>query len=81
MDVQLHVSDYENLDYIPLKEFKEGWNHISILLRNNGVLYLLNNKVIKSTDQFNPHEIAVKIKNDTFLKIHNCEYPNKKRVT
>jgi hypothetical protein len=81
VEVQLHVSDYENLDYTHLKEFKKGWNHISIFLRNNSVLYLLNNEVIKSADQFNPHEIAVKTENDTFWKIHNYHFMMSENVT
>jgi hypothetical protein len=81
VEVQIFVNDYEDVDITHLKDLKKGWNHISIFLRNNSVFYLLDNKVIKSTDAFNPHEIAVKINDDTFWKIHSCEYPNKKTVT
>jgi hypothetical protein len=79
VEVQLYVNDHQNLDYMNLKDLKEGWCHISVFLRNNSVYYLLNNKVIKSLDAFNPHEITFKTKNDTFWKIHDCEYPNIER--
>jgi hypothetical protein len=75
VEVQLFVNDENNLDYINLKELK-GWCHISIYLRNHNVFYLLNNKLIKSVDAFNPHEITVKTSNDVFWKMHDCEYPN-----
>jgi hypothetical protein len=76
LEVELFVNDDQDLDFTHLKEFKKGWCHISILLRNNNVFYLLNNKIIKSVDAFNPHEITVKTKNDIFWKTHYCEYPN-----
>jgi hypothetical protein len=80
-EVELFVNDYEDVDITHLKDFKKGWNHISIFLRNNSVLYLLDNKVIKSADAFNPHEIAVKINDDTFWKIHSYQFMMSENVT
>jgi hypothetical protein len=77
VEVNLFVNDDQYLDFIHIEhEFKKGWNHISIFVRNSSVFYLLNKQVIKSVDAFNPYEITVKTKNDTFWKIHDCEYPN-----
>jgi hypothetical protein len=77
VEVNLFVNDDEYLDFTYIEHaFKKGWNHISIFVRNNSVFYLLNKQVIKSVDAFNPYEITVKTKNDTFWKIHDCEYPN-----
>ncbi|XP_068902353.1 uncharacterized protein [Tenebrio molitor] len=81
VEVKIFVNDYEDVNETHLKDFKKGWNHISIFLRNNSVLYLLNNEVIKSADQFNPHEIAVKTENDTFWKIHNYHFMMSENVT
>jgi hypothetical protein len=77
-EVHLFANDDQDFDYNDLKEFKNGWNHISIFLRNNNVFYLLNNKVIKSVDAFNPHNITIITNNDTLWKIHDCEYANAK---
>ncbi|XP_068900243.1 uncharacterized protein [Tenebrio molitor] len=84
VEVQLYVNDYQNLDHMnlkDLKDLKEGWCHISVFLRNNSVYYLLNNKVIKSVDAFNPHEITFKTKNDTFWKIHDYQFIMSEKVT
>jgi hypothetical protein len=80
VEVQLFVNDENNLDYINLKELK-GWCHISIYLRNHNVFYLLNNKLIKSVDAFNPHEITVKTSNDVFWKMHDYWFMMSETVT
>jgi hypothetical protein len=81
VEVHLYVNDDQNLDYTNLKDLNEGWYHISVFLRNNYVYYLLDNKVIKSVDTFNPHEITFKTENDTFWKIHDYQFIMSEKVT
>ncbi|XP_068901485.1 uncharacterized protein [Tenebrio molitor] len=80
-EVHLFANDDQDFDYNDLKEFKNGWNHISIFLRNNNVFYLLNNKVIKSVDAFNPHNITIITNNDTLWKIHDYQFIMSEKVT
>jgi hypothetical protein len=82
VEVNLFVNDDQYLDFTHIEhEFKKGWNHISIFVRNSSVFYLLNKQVIKSVDAFNPYEITVKTKNDTFWKIHDYQFMMSEKVT
>jgi hypothetical protein len=74
IDIAILVGVGEKQDYIPLKLPDERWNHISIILQNNNVVYLLNGKVVKRVIDFSPKELVIKPRKPTFLKIHNCKY-------
>ncbi|XP_068900708.1 uncharacterized protein [Tenebrio molitor] len=79
--VEMTISDDQKLYENYIKVQKNGWNHISFLIRNNSLFYLLNNKVIKREDGFHPHQIIVKTKNDIFWKIHNYQFMMSETVT
>jgi hypothetical protein len=74
VNIAVLLTDGENLDYNSLKLPDERWNHISIILQNNNVVYLLNGKVIKKVIDFSPKELVIKLRKPTFIKIHNCKY-------
>jgi hypothetical protein len=77
-EVELFVKNDQQHKAIILKDCKQKWCHISTFSRNNIFFYLDND--VKSVP-FNPYQINVKTKNDTFWKIHDCEYPNTKTMT
>jgi hypothetical protein len=62
------------MDYTTLKLPYERWNHISVILQNNNLVYLLNDEIIKKVIDFNPRDLVVKVRSPTFFKIHNCKY-------
>jgi hypothetical protein len=72
--IEVFVNDEDNLDYTTLRLPNKEWNHISIILQNNNVVYLLNGEVFKRVDEFSPRELVVKHRSPIFFKIHNCKY-------
>jgi hypothetical protein len=74
VEIEVFVQDWKNLDYMKLRLPDDGWNHISIILQNNNVVYLLNGEVLKRVDDFSPRILVVKPQSPTFFKIHNCKY-------
>jgi hypothetical protein len=81
VEIEVFVDDDEYLDYSELKLSEEGWNHLSILLQNNNLVYLLNDEVIKRVVDFSPRELVVKLHNPTFFKIHNYKFMQSDKVT
>jgi predicted metalloenzyme YecM len=80
VEIEIFIDDDQNLDYTKKRLPNEGWNHISIILQNNNVVYLLNGEVFKRVDDFSPRELVVKHRSPIFFKIHNCKYFNMSRV-
>jgi hypothetical protein len=74
VEIEVFVDDDQNLDYTKIRLPNEGWNHISITLQNNNVVYLLNGRIIKKVFDFSPRELVVKHRSPIFFKIHNCKY-------
>jgi hypothetical protein len=74
VEIEVFVNDEDNLDYTTLRLPNEEWNHISIILQNNNIVYLLNGEVFKRVDEFSPRELVVKHRSPIFFKIHNCKY-------
>jgi hypothetical protein len=81
LDLQLWLIDKQKFFNVHLRELKEGWNHIYISLRNNSILYFLNNKQINLLNGFNPHQIIVQSTNVTFWKIHDYQFMMSENVT
>jgi hypothetical protein len=81
IEIEVFVDDDEYLDYSELKLPDEGWNHLSILLHNNNIVYLLNDEVIKRVADFSPRELVVKLHNPTFFKIHNYKFMQSDKIT
>jgi hypothetical protein len=74
VNISVLLDGGEKLDYMLLKLPDERWNHISIILQNNNVVYLQNGEVIKRVIDFSPKELVIKLGKPTFFKIHNCKY-------
>jgi hypothetical protein len=81
IEIEVFVDDGENLDYTKLWLRDEEWNHISIILQNNNLVYLLNDEVIKRVVNFSPRELVVKLQSPTFFKIHNYKFMQSDKVT
>jgi hypothetical protein len=74
VEVEIFVNDEEYLDYMKLPLSNERWTHLTIILHNNTVIHLKNDVVFKKTIDFKPTEIVFKSMNETYWKIHQCEY-------
>jgi hypothetical protein len=81
VNIAVLLTDGENLDYNSLKLPDERWNHISIILQNNNVVYLQNGEVIKRVIDFSPKELVIKLRKPTFIKIHNYTFMQSDKVT
>jgi hypothetical protein len=74
VEVEIFVNDEEYLDYMKLPLSNERWTHLTIILHNNTVIHLKNDVVFKKIIDFKPTEIVFKSMNETYWKIHQCEY-------
>jgi hypothetical protein len=81
VEIEVFVDDDQNLDYTKIRLPNEGWNHISITLQNNNVVYLLNGRIIKKVFDFSPRELVVKHRSPIFFKIHNYMFMQSDKVT
>jgi hypothetical protein len=81
VEIEVFVQDWKNLDYMKLRLPDDGWNHISIILQNNNVVYLLNGEVLKRVDDFSPRILVVKHQSPFFFKIHNYKFMQSDKVT
>jgi hypothetical protein len=81
VEIEVFVDDDQNLDYTKKRLPNEGWNHISIILQNNNVVYLLNGEVFKRVNDFSPRELVVKHRSPIFFKIHNYMFMQSDKVT
>jgi hypothetical protein len=74
VEIEIFVNDDDYLDYTKKMLPNKGWNHISIILQNNNLVYLLNGEVFKRINDFSPRELVVVHRSPIFFKIHNCKY-------
>jgi hypothetical protein len=74
VEIEIFVNDEEYLDYMKLPLSNKRWTHLTIILYNNTVIHLKNNVVFKKIIDFKPTEIVFKSMNETYWKIHQCEY-------
>jgi hypothetical protein len=81
VEIEVFVNDEDNLDYTTLRLPNEEWNHISIILQNNNIVYLLNGEVLKRVDEFSPRELVIKHRSPTFFKIHNYKFMQSDKVS
>jgi hypothetical protein len=73
-EIEIFLSDDEKFDYRLLQLPNDRWTHITIMLHKNNVIQLKNNVIFRRTNDFKPTEIVFKSTNETYWKIHQCEY-------
>jgi hypothetical protein len=73
-ELEIYLSDSEKFDYIKLQLSNERWTHLTIILHDNNVIHLKNNAVFRRKNDFKPTEIVFKSMNETYWKIHRCEF-------
>jgi hypothetical protein len=75
-EIEFFTNNDDDLDYYKWNGGYQKWLSFTILLQNNSVFYLKNDKVMRHVSDFKPYEIVVKTKNATFWKLHDCKYLN-----